>query len=121
MPVDGRDDDSAAEESDDFVETYEYATEADVIQVEEDDPEEAEEEGAVAGSFSPAGDVEPGTPSAENTVFVALGVYIATLVLGQMFAGSAVYAPTTLAAITATVAVGTALCYGLFTRTDPDT
>ncbi|MBX0293409.1 DUF7312 domain-containing protein [Haloarcula nitratireducens] len=119
MPADGRDDDPAAEESDDFVETYEYATEADVIRVEEDEPDD--EEGAVAGSFSPAGDVEPGTPGAENTAFVALGVYIATLALGQMFVGSVVYAPTTLAAITATVAIGTVLCYGLFTRTDPDT
>ncbi|WP_135302098.1 DUF7312 domain-containing protein [Haloarcula amylovorans] len=120
MPADGRDDGSATEESDDFVETYEYATEADVIRVEEDEPEGGEE-GAVAGSFSPEGDVKPGTPGAENAVFVGLGVYVAILALGQMFAGSVIYAPATLAAITATVAIGTALCYGLFTRTDPDT
>ncbi|WP_254273649.1 DUF7312 domain-containing protein [Haloarcula marina] len=108
-------------EEDDFVDAYEYATEADVIQVEEPDTADPSEEGAVAGSFAPDLDVKPQTPTPENVLFVAVGVYVATLAIGQMFVGPVIYAPETLAAITAAVAVGTAVCYGIFSRTDPDT
>ncbi|MBX0321916.1 hypothetical protein EGH21_02605 [Halomicroarcula sp. F13] len=120
MAADGSDDDRVAESSDDFVETYEFATEADVIDTTADADEDTQE-GAVAGSFAPDVEVTPGTPTLENTLFVALGVYLSTLVLGQMVAGPGIYAPTTLATVTAAVVVGTAVCYALLTRTDPDT
>ncbi|GGN85029.1 MULTISPECIES: DUF7312 domain-containing protein [Haloarcula] len=115
MAADGSDDDRVAESDDGFVEEYEFATEADVIDV------EGETEGSVAGALAPDAEVTPGSPSLENVLFVALGVYLSTLVLGQMVVGSAVYAPTTLATITAVVAVGAAVCYALFARSDPDT
>lgn len=97
--------------ADGFVDEYEYATDADVIR--EDD-----EEGAVAGSFAPDLDVTPGRPSLENAVFVTLGVYVGILSIGRMVAGSAVYQPATLAAITIGVVGGAAVLYGLFTRLD---
>ncbi|WP_276272310.1 hypothetical protein [Haloarcula litorea] len=105
-------------ETGDFVEAYEYATEADVIQVEAADDGDEE---AVAGSFTPDVEVTPGRPEPESVIFVALGVYIAVVALGQVVLGDAIYAPTTLAAITAAVAGTAALCYGVFVRTNPDT
>ena len=82
---------------------------------------DGEEEGAVAGSFAPDLEVTPGSPHPENVVFVALGVYIATLAVGRMFVGASIYTPATFGAITLGVAAGTALLYGLLTRTNPDT
>ncbi|WP_423999969.1 DUF7312 domain-containing protein [Haloarcula salina] len=106
----GRDETAARDGG--FTEEYELATEADVIEVEDD-----EEEGAVAGSFAPDLEVTPGTPKAENVVFVALGVIFAILALGRMFLGPTMYAPTTLAGVILAVLVGTAALYGLFVRT----
>ena len=83
--------------------------------------ETEEDDGAVAGSFAPDLDVTPQTPRPENVVFVALGVYVATLAVGRMFVGASMYAPQTLAAVTVAVAAGTALLYGFFARTNPDT
>jgi hypothetical protein len=82
---------------------------------------EDDDEGAVAGSFAPDLEVRPGTPRLENVVFVALGVYVAILAVGRMFAGASMYTPETLGALTVSVIAGTALLYGLFTRTNPDT
>lgn len=82
---------------------------------------EEDDEGAVAGSFAPDLDVLPQSPRPENVVFVALGVYVATLAVGRMFVGASMYAPQTLAAVTVAVAAGTALLYGFFVRTNPDT
>ena len=126
MSADGSDE-FAAEEDEGFVESYEFATEADVIPPDDDevaaDAETAEEddEGAVAGSFAPDLRVSPQTPTPENAVFVAVGVYIATLALGQLVVGSVVYEPTGLVGITVGVAALTAACYGILVRTDPDT
>ncbi|MBV0901510.1 DUF7312 domain-containing protein [Haloarcula salina] len=108
----GRDETAARDGG--FTEEYELATEADVIEV-EDDAEEGE--GAVAGSFAPDLEVTPGTPKAENVAFVALGVIFAILALGRMFLGQQMYAPTTLAGVILVVLVGTAALYGLFVRT----
>ncbi|MFC6974253.1 hypothetical protein ACFQL1_05600 [Halomicroarcula sp. GCM10025709] len=105
-----------------FVEEYDNATEADVIRV--DDTEDAEnpyDDGSEAGTFSPDVEVTPGRPSVESVVFVALGVYIGLLAIGGMFAGPALASPTVLGGMTAAVAVGAAVLYGLFVRTNPDT
>lgn len=82
---------------------------------------EDDEDGAVAGSFAPDLDVLPQSPRVENVIFVALGVYVATIAVGRMFVGASMYAPETLGAVTLGVAAGTALLYGFFTRTNPDT
>jgi len=108
----GRDETAARDGG--FTEEYELATEADVIEVEEDADET---EGAVAGSFAPDLEVTPGTPKAENVAFVALGVIVAIIALGRMFLGQQMYAPTTLAGVILAVLVGTAALYGLFVRT----
>jgi len=123
MSADGSEE---VEGDDDFVESYEFATEADVIPPDADDAEaDAEsaddEEGAVAGSFAPDLQVRPQTPAPENVLFVAVGVYIATLALGQLVVGNVVYEPVGLATITAGVAALTVVCYGVLVRTDPDT
>ncbi|WP_276276693.1 DUF7312 domain-containing protein [Haloarcula regularis] len=75
----------------------------------------------MAGSFAPDLEVTPGRPRLENVVFVALGVYVAALAVGRMFVGASMYTPETLGALTAGVVAGTALLYGFFTRTNPDT
>jgi tetrahydromethanopterin S-methyltransferase subunit A len=82
---------------------------------------EDDDEGAVAGSFAPDLEVTPGRPRLENVVFVALGVYVAALAVGRMFVGASMYTPETLGALTIIVIAGTALLYGFFTRTNPDT
>lgn len=82
---------------------------------------DGQEDGAVAGSFAPDLDVRPQSPRLEHVIFVALGVYIAILAVGRMFAGGSVYDPQTLAAITFAVFAGAALLYGFFVRTNPDT
>lgn len=109
----GRDETAARDGG--FTEEYELATEADVIEVEDDS--DGETEGAVAGSFAPDLEVTPGTPKAENVAFVALGVIVAILALGRMFLGPQMYAPTTLGGVILAVLVGTAALYGLFART----
>jgi hypothetical protein len=83
--------------------------------------EDEADEGAVAGSFAPDLEVTPGRPRLENVVFVALGVYVAALAVGRMFVGASMYTPETLGALTVSVIAGTALLYGFFTRTNPDT
>jgi len=118
MSADGSEE---VEGDDDFVESYEFATEADVIPPDADDAEADDEEGAVAGSFAPDLQVRPQTPAPENVLFVAVGVYIATLALGQLVVGNVVYEPVGLATITAGVAALTVVCYGVLVRTDPDT
>ncbi|MFC7027552.1 hypothetical protein ACFQJ5_08060 [Halomicroarcula sp. GCM10025324] len=80
-----------------------------------------DEDGAVAGSFAPDLDVTPGTPRLENVVFVALGVYAAALAVGRMFVGASMYTPETLGALTVGVVAGTALLYGFFVGSNPDT
>ena len=82
---------------------------------------EEEDDGAVAGSFAPDLDVTPGTPRLENVVFVALGVYAAALAVGRMFVGASMYTPATLGALTVGVVAGTALLYGFFVGSNPDT
>ncbi|WP_324759174.1 hypothetical protein [Haloarcula montana] len=117
----------ATDESKRFVDEYENATEADVITVDEpagDDPVEGDdpyEDGSEVGTFSPDIEVTPGRPRVESVVFVALGVYIGLLAVGGMFAGPALSSPTVLGGMTAAVAVGAAVLYGLFVRLDPDT
>lgn len=121
MSADGSDE-VAAEEDDGFVESYEFATEADVIPPDgATDADAEDEEGAVAGSFAPDLQVSPQSPAPENVLFVAIGVYIATLSLGQIFIGNVVYEPLGLIAITAGVAALAIACYGVLVRTDPDT
>ncbi|GCF14970.1 hypothetical protein Harman_29050 [Haloarcula mannanilytica] len=123
MDDDGAAGDDAAAAGDSFTEEYELATEADVIQVEEGAATDtgaaadAEEEGAVAGSFAPDLEVTPDAPKPENVVFVALGVCIAILAFGRMFLGAEIYAPMTLGGVILAVAVGTAALYGFFVRT----
>lgn len=112
------------DESKRFAEEYEGATEADVIRVDpEEEPDDATpyEEGSEAGTFSPDVEVTPGHPSVESVIFVALGVYIGLLAITGMFAGPALASPTVLGGMTAAVAVGAAVLYGLFVRTNPDT
>ncbi|RKS83548.1 hypothetical protein BDK61_2935 [Haloarcula quadrata] len=119
MDDDGAAQDDAAATGDTFTEEYELATDADVIQV-EDDPDgdvAADEEGAVAGSFAPDLEVTPDAPKPENVIFVALGVCIAILALGRMFLGAEMYTPSTLGGVVLSVALGTAVLYGFFVRT----
>ena len=123
MSADGSDD--AAADSDDFVSEYEPATAADVIEEAEPagavgDDEETDEEGAVAGSFAPDIEVTPQRPARENVVFVALGVYLTLLAFAETLPAIGT-APATIAGLTALVAVGTLLCYGVLVRTTPDT
>ncbi|WP_336336976.1 DUF7312 domain-containing protein [Haloarcula brevis] len=117
MDDDGAARDGTAAHDDTFTEEYELATEADVIQVEEDGHAADDEEGAVAGSFAPDLEVTPDTPKPENVVFVALGVCIAVLALGRMFLGAEMYAPSVLGGVVLAVALGTAALYGFFVRT----
>jgi hypothetical protein len=119
MDDDGAARDGTAAHDDTFTEEYELATEADVIQVEENGAGDAadDQEGAVAGSFAPDLEVTPGAPKPENVVFVALGVCIAVLALGRMFLGAEMYAPSVLGGVVLTVAFGTAVLYGFFLRT----
>ncbi|EMA20576.1 MULTISPECIES: DUF7312 domain-containing protein [Haloarcula] len=119
MDDDGAAQDDAAATGNTFTEEYELATDADVIQV-EDDPDgdvAADEEGAVAGSFAPDLEVTPDAPKPENVIFVALGVCIAILALGRMFLGAEMYTPSTLGGVVLSVALGTAVLYGFFVRT----
>jgi len=119
MDDDGAAQDDAAATGDAFTEEYELATDADVIQVEDDPDGDAAEddEGAVAGSFAPDLEVTPDAPKPENVVFVALGVCIAILALGRMFLGAEMYAPSILGGVVLSVALGTAVLYGFFVRT----
>lgn len=116
---------SAREESDGGPERGNGAVDAEALvdAVPDQMVQEAEDddEGAVAGSFAPDLDVRPGRPRPENVVFVALGVYVAILAVGRMFVGASMYTPETLGALTLAVSAGTALLYGFFTRTNPDT
>ena len=119
MDDDGAAQDDAAATGNTFTEEYELATDADVIQV-EDDPDgdvAADEEGAVAGSFAPDLEVTPDAPKPENVIFVALGVCIAILALGRMFLGAEMYTPSILGGVVLSVALGTAVLYGFFVRT----
>ncbi len=137
MSADGSDD--AAADSDDFVSEYEPATAADVIEeaepsasdavaadgeresgTDEAEAEAEDEEGAVAGSFAPDVEVTPQRPARENVVFVALGVYLTLLAFAETLPAIGT-APATIAGLTALVAVGTLLCYGVLVRTTPDT
>lgn len=135
MSADGNDD--AAADSDDFVAEYEPATAADVIEEAEAQPEgpdgadagesarntdegETGDDGAVAGSFAPDLAVTPQQPARENVVFVAVGVYLTLLAFAETLPAIGT-APTTIAGLTALVAVGTLLCYGILVRTTPDT
>ncbi|KOX93810.1 DUF7312 domain-containing protein [Haloarcula rubripromontorii] len=119
MDDDGAARDDAAATGDTFTEEYELATEADVIQVEDDPDGDAADdvEGAVAGSLAPDLEVTPDAPKPENVVFVALGVCIAILALGRMFLGAEMYTPSVLGGVVLSVALGTAVLYGFFVRT----
>lgn len=48
-------------------------------------PDETEGEG-IAGTFSPAEEIEPGQIDLENAAFVLLGALLTLLVFGRMFA-----------------------------------
>ncbi|MEF8827669.1 MAG: hypothetical protein V5A49_01465 [Haloarcula sp.] len=119
MDDDGAAQDDAAATGDTFTEEYELATDADVIQGEDEFDGDAadDEEGAVAGSFAPDLAVTPDAPKPENVVFVALGVCIAILALGRMFLGAEMYTPSILGGVVLSVALGTAILYGFFVRT----
>ncbi|WP_276251522.1 DUF7312 domain-containing protein [Haloarcula rara] len=118
MSADGSDEDE-------FVAEYEHATAADIIEeaepsatAEGDDAEEDEEEGAVAGSFAPDIEVTPQAPAPENTLFVALGVFLTILALADTVVGLSLML---VATVFAAVGLTTAVCYGVLVRTTPDT
>lgn len=122
MSADGSDD------GDEFVAEYEPATAADII--EEAEPSAAaddgrpdaeaddDDEGAVAGSFSPDIEVTPQTPAPENTLFVALGICLTILALADTVVGLSLLL---VAGVVAAVGFTTAVCYGVLVRTTPDT
>lgn len=118
MSADGSD------EPDEFVAEYENATAADIIDEAEpsaaaDDGDTADdEEGAVAGSFSPDVEVSPQAPTPENTLFVALGICLTILVLVDTVIGVSLVLA---AAVAGAVGLATAVCYGVLVRTTPET
>ncbi len=116
MSADGSD------EADEFVADYENATAADII--EEAEPSAAadatgkgDEDGAVAGSFAPDIELSPQTPAPENALFVALGVCLTILALADTIVGVSLLLAATVVGI---VGLGSAVCYGVFLRTAPE-
>jgi len=120
MSADGSD------EGDEFVAEYENATAADVIEeaepsaaADDDRPtDDADDEGAVAGSFAPDVEVSPQAPAPENTLFVALGICLAILALADAVVGVSLVLTATVVGV---VGLGTAVCYGILVRTTPET
>jgi hypothetical protein len=115
MSADGSDDRT----DDEFVATYEDSTPADII--EEAEPATAEdddEDGAVAGSFSPEVEVTPQAPTPENTLFVAIGIYLTVIALADTILG---LGPVQVIGIALSVAAVTLVSYGILVRTTPDT
>lgn len=49
------------------------------------DQEDDDSSGNVAGEFRPSEEIEPGTPSLENSLFVVFGAYIAVLGFTRLF------------------------------------
>ncbi len=80
--------------------------------------EESDDEGAVAGSFAPDIEVTPQAPAPENTLFVALGVFLTILALADTVVG---LSPLLVATVVAAVGLTTAVCYGVLLWTAPDT
>lgn len=119
MPADGSD-----EPDDQFVAEYEHATAADIIEDAEpnaaaDESDESDGSGGnVAGSFTPDTEVRPQLPTPENTLFVALGVYLTLLASAETAVGLDL--ATAVGAFVA-VAVVTGVCYGALVVTAPDT
>jgi len=120
MSTDGSDDRT----DDEFVAEYEPATAADIIDEAEPVADEGadtapdDDDGAVAGSFSPDVAVTPQAPAPENTLFVALGVYFAVLALVDTVIG---LTPVQVVGIALTIGAVTLVSYGILVRTTPDT
>jgi hypothetical protein len=113
MTPDGSDD-----RDDAFVAEYEPATAADIIDEAEPPADGDDDEGAVAGSITPDVEVTPQAPTPENTLFVALGIYLTILALADTTVG---LDPRLAVGAFVAIAATTAACYGVLVKTTPDT
>lgn len=87
----------------------------------DDEREDERSSGNVAGEFRPSEEIEPGTPSLENSLFVIFGAYLAILGLTRLFIDSRGFDARDVLVLTGGTLLVSIVLFGFLGLLTPDT